>query len=73
MRDYAISQLPIVMTPMIFTLMALLGLTVLPDRYLLTPAYPALYWSAFAGLAWTGIAWAVWQARVSRWKRGGRA
>lgn len=66
MRDYQIKQLPIVLVPLNFTMLALLGLILLPSNYVLTAISPVLYWSAIGGIAWTSMAWAVFQVRVCR-------
>lgn len=66
MRNYQIKQLPIVMVPLNFTMLALLGLILLPSNYVLTAISPVLYWSAIGGIAWTSMAWVVFQMRISR-------
>lgn len=63
-------HLMILLVPANFTLLALVVMTLLPDLHLRIAVFPVLYWSVVVGLGWTGIAWAVFQVRVCRARKG---
>lgn len=59
-------HLMILLVPATFTLLAMLALTLVPDRHVYVPVFPVLYWAVMIGLGWTSMAWAVFQVRVGR-------
>lgn len=64
MREYQKRQLPIVLAPVTFTLLAIAADTWMPGNQLTT-------WGVVAGMVWMAIGWLVFQVGVSRHKREG--
>lgn len=65
-RKYAYSQLWLVLVPVAFMVAAMVAALWLPRE-----AWPR--WGVTAGTLLMAAGWAVWQARVSRYRRAGQA